>query len=253
MMDSTHLIIIPSYNPGSRLAVTVAEASKAWQPIWVVVDGSTDGSHDGLAASHRASGGVRVLVRPANGGKGEAVLTAAAAALREGFTHAMVMDADGQHPADRIADFMAASKLAPRAMILGNPMFDANAPWIRRNGRKLTTGLVTLELLGRTIRDPLFGFRVYPLAPMIRALRSTQWARGFDFDPEIAVRMAWAGVPAVNLASNCRYFSKADGGVSHFRYLRDNLLMVWLHTRLITELLALRWPAALRAQRARRQ
>lgn len=248
--DSTHLVLIPSYNPGARLASTVEQALAAWAPVWVVSDGSSDGSHLSLASSGRL--GLRVLARSVNGGKGAAVLTGAEEALRAGFTHALVMDADGQHPADRIADFMAASKREPGAMILGRPEFGPEAPWARLHGRKLSVGMAHLELLGRTVDDPLFGFRVYPLAPLVGVLRSTRWARRFDFDPEVAVRLTWAGVPALNEPARCRYFSPAEGGVSHFRYVRDNLRMIWLHTRLLTELALFRWPAALRARRLRR-
>ncbi len=249
--NPTHVVIIPSYNPGPRLAQTVREALGAWSPVWVVSDGSTDGSERALAGEREGGGALRVLARPENGGKGAAVLTAAQEALREGFTHGLVMDADGQHPADRIADFMRASMEAPDAMILGRPVFGPEAPWIRLNGRKLSIALVTLELLSRAVEDPLFGFRVYPLAPLARVLRSTRGARRFDFDPEVAVRLTWAGVPALNLASSCRYLSRAEGGVSHFHYLSDNTRMAWMHARLLTELLLYRWPAALRARRRR--
>ena len=233
----THVVIIPSYNPGRRLAQTVREALGAWSPVWVVSDGSTDGSERDLAGGHAGGGSLRVLVRPENGGKGAAVLTAAEEALRGGFTHGLVMDADGQHPADRIADFMRASMGAPDAMVLGRPVFGPEAPWVRLNGRKLSIALATLEVLGRAVRDPLFGFRVYPLAPLARVLRATRGARRFDFDPEVAVRLTWAGVPALNLASSCRYLSRAEGGVSHFHYLSDNARMAWMHARLLTELL----------------
>jgi len=247
--DRTHLVVIPSYNPGRRLASTVADALAAWKPVWVVSDGSTDGSDRAVADSHDDAAVLRVVTRPVNGGKGAAVLTGAGEALRAGFTHALVMDADGQHPAGRIPDFMGASKGAPDAMILGRPEFDPDAPWIRRNGRKLSVALVSLELFGRSVGDPLFGFRVYPLAPLERILRSIRGARRFDFDPEVAVRLAWSGVPCMNLAARCRYIPAAEGGVSHFRYFRDNVRMVGLHTRLITELLLFRWPAAVRARR----
>jgi hypothetical protein len=104
--------------------------------------------------------------------------------------------------------------------------------------------------LSRTlVGDPLFGFRVYPATALRTALAQTRAARGFDFDPEIGVRMVWAGVPTLNIPAPCRYLSKADGGVSHFHYLRDNVKMVWLHTRLITQLLLWRWPAVRRIAR----
>jgi glycosyltransferase involved in cell wall biosynthesis len=251
--DRTHLVLIPSYNPGRRLAATVADALAAWRPVWVVSDGSTDVSDRAVADFNRDPASLRVMTRPVNGGKGAAVLTGAGEALRAGFTHALVMDADGQHPADRIRDFMNASKQAPDAMILGRPEFGSDAPWIRRNGRKLSVALANFELFGRSVSDPLFGFRVYPLAPLDRVLRSTRGARRFDFDPEVAVRLAWSGVPTVNLSARCRYIPPGEGGVSHFRYFRDNARMVCMHTRLIAELILFRWPAAMRAGRRHRR
>ena len=116
-------------------------------------------------------------------------------------------------------------------------------------GLTVSIALAQLEILGRGIGDPLFGFRVYPAAALQRAFKSTRRARGFDFDPEMAVRLVWAGVPTVNLPAPCRYVPKAAGGVSHFHYARDNLKLIWLHTRLLAQLLAWRWvPVLLRSR-----
>ena len=246
----THLVLIPTYNTGGeRLLATVREALARWPDVWVVVDGSTDGSEAGVVALAAAEPRLRVLELPRNGGKGAAVLLGAEAALVQGFTHALVMDADGQHPAERIADFMAASQTEPEALVLGRPVFGPEAPLVRLKGRKLSIGLVHFETGGQGIDDPLFGFRVYPLAATVRALRGTRFARRYDFDPEVAVRLFWAGVPMRNLPAACRYLSKTEGGVSHFHYLRDNVRMVWLHTRLILELLGGRWLSVRRVRR----
>ncbi len=229
----THLVLIPAYNPGGLLAETVRGALGNWRDVWVVVDGSTDGSHGALAARP----GLRVIVLPRNGGKGSAVLAGAREAMASGFTHALVMDADGQHPADRIGDFMAASAAAPQALVCGRPVFGPEAPRARIYGRKLSVGLVRMETGGRGAADPLFGFRVYPLGPLVQALGATRGGRRYDFDPEAAVRLAWAGTPAINLDAACAYPARERGGVSHFRYLRDNAAMVAMHARLIGELL----------------
>lgn len=247
---STHLVLIPTYNTGAeRLLATVREALAHWPAVWVVVDGSTDGSAGDVVALARTTPGLRVLALPRNGGKGAAVLAGAEAALAAGFTHALVMDADGQHPADRIADFMRVSQAEPEALVLGRPVFGPEAPVVRLQGRKLSIGLVHFETGGAGIDDPLFGFRVYPLAATVRALRATRFARRYDFDPEIAVRLFWAGTPVRNLPAACRYLSPAEGGVSHFHYLRDNLRMVGLHTRLILELVLGRWISVRRVRR----
>lgn len=246
--SATHLVLVPTYNTGPRLLRTVREALAVWKPIWIVVDGSTDGSDaslDALASTHPE---IRILRLPENSGKGAAVLHGITAALAQNFTHALVLDADGQHPIDHIAPFMAASAAHPDALILGRPIFGPEIPLERLYGRKLSVGLVHLECLGRDIADPLFGFRVYPIKPTYALLSSLRTARRYDFDPEIAVRLFWHGVPPLNLPAPCRYIAKADGGVSHFHYVRDNIRMVWLHTRLLTRLL-LTFPTVLAARR----
>ena len=242
----THLVILPAYNPGPRLREVVAGVLRHWQPVLVVVDGSTDGSEEPVLEMARSEPALTVLRLPVNSGKGAAVLAGAQAAREHGFTHALVMDADGQHPAGSIAEFMAASQRQPAALVLGRPVFPSNIPAARLHGRKLSVGLVHLELLGRAVADPLFGFRVYPLAPLLAVLGPGRGGRRYDFDTEAAVRLGWAGLPLHNLAAPVRYFSPAEGGVSHFHYLRDNATLVWMHTRLICELLFCRWPALLR-------
>lgn len=246
--SATHLVLIPSYNTGHKLADTVAAALAAWNPVWVVVDGSTDGSEQPIVERARSDARLRVIRRERNGGKGAAVETGVLEALRAGFTHVLTMDSDGQHPADRIRDFMAASAASPAAVIFGKPVFGPEVPLERLHGRKLSVALARFEILGAGIDDPLFGFRVYPAQALRSALAATRRARGFDFDPEVAVRLVWAGVPTVNLPAACRYLAKSEGGVSHFHYLRDNLKLIWLHTRLLPQLLW-RWPALVRRRR----
>ena len=236
--SATHLVLIPSYNPGPRVQDTVAAARAQWNPVWVVVDGSTDGSAALLQAMAAQDPGLRVLVLPENRGKGAAVLAGIEQAAREGFTHALTMDSDGQHPAQLIPDFMRASQARPRAMVLGVPVFGAEAPRIRVLGRKVSNGWANLETLGAGIGDSLYGFRVYPIAPLARVMHGQHFMRRFDFDPEAAVRLAWAGVPPVNLPAPVRYFTPEEGGVSHFNYLRDNTLLTWMHTRLFLGFLA---------------
>jgi hypothetical protein len=243
--SSSHLVLIPAYNPGPRLLGTVREALRSWQPVMVVVDGSTDGSHGPVVELARHEPGLSVLELPRNRGKGAAALAGMRAAVTQGFTHALVMDADGQHPAASIGEFMAASQRQPEAMILGRPVFGPDVPAERLHGRKLSIGLVHLETLGRVIDDTLFGFRVYPMQPLLAILEPRRGGRRYDFDTEAAVRLCWAGVPAVNLPAPVRYFRREEGGVSHFRYGRDNLHLAWMHTRLIAELLVRRLPARL--------
>ena len=235
--SQTHLVIIPSYNTGTKLIETVKHALACWQPVWVVMDGSTDGSAAALAKMDAPENGLRILFLEKNSGKGAAVLHAMLAASREGFTHALVLDADGQHSAADISRFMSASQKNHDAMILGVPQFAADAPASRRHGRRVGNWWANLETFWGGIEDSLFGFRVYPIGESVRILRSIRGARRFDFDTELAVRLFWAGVPPINLPAPVRYFKSADGGTSHFHYLRDNLLLAQRHTLLVFEML----------------
>ena len=232
--SATHLVLLPSYDTGERLYHTLREVRAQWGAVWVVIDGSSDGTADGAAARWpHADPGLVVHVLPRNRGKGAAVLHGLRAALAAGYTHALTMDADGQHPADLIPAFMRASAERPDAMILGRPVFDASAPLLRVRGRRISNGWTDLETLGAGIADSLYGFRVYPIAPLIDIMSRHRWMRRFDFDTEAVVRLAWRGVRPVNLDAPVKYLKAEDGGVSHFRYGRDNVLLTWMHARLM--------------------
>lgn len=230
--SATHLVLIPSYNPGEQVYATVRAARAWWNPVWVVVDGSRDGTAEGLLAMAADDPGLRVEVLPENRGKGAAVLHGLDLAAAAGFTHALTMDSDGQHPADLIPAFMARSRETPEAMVLGVPVFDASAPALRVKGRKVSNWWANLETLWMGIGDSLYGFRVYPIDPLRAVMRGQRWMRRFDFDPEAVVRLAWRGVRPVNLPAPVKYLRPEEGGVSHFNYLRDNTLLTWMHTRL---------------------
>jgi glycosyltransferase involved in cell wall biosynthesis len=232
-VSTSHLVLIPSYNPGPQVYDTVRAARAQWAPVWVVVDGSSDGTANGLLDMAANDPQLKVLVLPHNQGKGAAVLHGLDRAAQQGFTHALTMDSDGQHPADLISAFMAASQHRPQAMILGKPVFDADAPALRVQGRKVSNGWANLETLWAGIGDSLYGFRVYPIEPLRRVMRGQRWMRRFDFDPEAVVRLCWRGVRPVNLAAPVKYLRADEGGVSHFNYLRDNTLLTWMHIRLV--------------------
>ena len=242
--SATHLVLIPSFNTGRKLADTVREARAQWSPVWVVVDGSTDGTAETVQQMAASDPGLRVFVLPHNQGKGAAVLHGLRAAQAAGFTHALTMDSDGQHPAELIPAFMAASAKRRGAMILGRPVFDASAPLLRVRGRRVSNWWTNLETLGAGVADSLYGFRVYPVAHLAAVMARQTWMRRFDFDTEAVVRLAWRGVKPINIDAPVKYLSAAEGGVSHFRYGRDNLLLTWMHLRLMLEF-ALRSPILL--------
>jgi glycosyltransferase involved in cell wall biosynthesis len=244
----THLVLMPSYNPGPGVVSTVRSARAAWCPVWVVVDGSNDGSAEQLLALAQADAGVRVIVLDRNRGKGAAVLHGARLAAQQGYTHVLTMDSDGQHPAQSIGEFMAQSAARPDCLIVGVPQFDADAPPLRVRGRRISNWWANLETLNLGIGDSLFGFRVYPIGPLLAIAQRHRWMRRFDFDPEAAVRLCWAGVRPVNVPAPVRYFARECGGVSHFRYVRDNALLTWMHVRLMVEFI-LRLPRLLGRRR----
>lgn len=223
-------VLIPSYNSGPLLRQTLAAVLNEWDDVFVVIDGSTDASDTGLEDLGKS--GLRIHRLPQNAGKGSAVLTGIELAAKEGFTHALTMDADGQHPASHIHRFMEAGNTHPEALILGQPVFGENAPALRVNGRKVSNWWANLETCWWGIHDSLFGMRLYPIAPLIEVFSHTSFARRFDFDPEVAVRLCWKGVPVINLKTPVRYLTADEGGISQFRYLRDNTLLTGMHIRL---------------------
>ena len=230
--SSTHLVLIPSYNPGSKVFSTVGAALEEWAPVWVVIDGSTDESAQRLAEIAARDSNLRVLVMPKNRGKGAAVLFGMREAQTLGYTHALTMDSDGQHPAQSIGYFMQISAASPASMVIGSPQFDSSAPALRVGGRKISNWWANLETLWGGIGDSLFGFRVYPIDPLVAIMGRQRWMRRFDFDVEAVVRLCWQGVRPINLPAPVRYFKPAEGGVSHFNYWRDNALLTWMHFRL---------------------
>jgi polyprenyl-phospho-N-acetylgalactosaminyl synthase len=221
--------LVPTYDNPRTIGEVVARIREHMSDVVVVDDGSGPPGRAAVEALGRR-GLAHVVHRDRNGGKGAAVKAGFRHARSLGYTHALQIDADGQHVIDDIPRFLEAAREQPEALLLGAPVFDASAPASRRVGRKITQFWTNVETLGRVIRDPMCGFRVYPLDAAIAA-----GARGdaMDFDPEIAVRMVWGGVRVVNLETRVRYVDASEGGISHFRLGRDNVLISWMHTRLV--------------------
>ena len=233
-MEMKACVLIPSYNTGHLLQETVRGALGVWRDVFVVIDGSTDGSDADLESLVSGSDQqLRIIRHPKNKGKGAAVLTGITQAMDEGFTHALTLDADGQHPVDYIQKFMDMGNAHPDALVLGDPIFDDSAPSIRLKGRKISNWWANFDTLWWGIGDSLFGMRLYPLVPLRKVFRSTFGARRFDFDPEVAVRLCWMGGPVINLPTPVRYLTVEEGGVSQFKYLRDNILLTWMYFRLL--------------------
>jgi glycosyltransferase involved in cell wall biosynthesis len=227
--------VIPTYDNPMTIGRVVAEVRRHLQDVVVVDDGSSGAGRTGVDAVERA-GTARVVRRARNGGKGAAVKTGFRTAHELGFTHALQIDADGQHDTADIPKFLARAAERPQAAVLGHPVYDETMPRGRRAAHGLTNFMVLLQTGGRVIVDPQCGFRVYPVAPALEVA-----ARGdrMDFDIEIAVRLVWAGIPIVNVPTGVRYLPRSAGGTSHFRPVRDNVAITLLHTRLLFA--SLRW------------
>jgi glycosyltransferase involved in cell wall biosynthesis len=227
-----HCIIIPSYNSGLLLKETVHSVITLGFPVIVVIDGSNDGSEIPVLQMSEGKPDLHVQLNTVNSGKGGAFLSGLEFASARGFSHAVAFDSDGQHDAADIPLFIAASSKFPDAMILGVPVFGHEAPAARVNGRRVGNWWTNLETLWGGVNDSLFGFRVYPIEPAIKIMKSIQGGRRFDFDTQLAVRLYWKEIPPLNIPSKVHYPDRNAGGVTHFHYIRDNLLLIWVHTHL---------------------
>lgn len=238
-VDPRRCVVIPSYNSGPLAAQTVRAVMAVWQPVVFVDDGSTDGSADEIVRLAQSEPGLHALAQPRNTGKGAAVIAAFHYAIDRGLTHAAVFDADGQHDPADIPRLMEISKDNPLALVMGEPQFGDDAPLAHMIGHGIANFLARLETLRPDLGDSLFGLRVYPVFAAITALRRIRGGRRFDFDTQAAVRMSWLGVPTLSVPAAVSYAGKRR--VRHFRYLRDNLLLLRVHACLLLRSV-LHWP-----------
>jgi len=224
--------IIPTYNNPQTIEEVVARVREHVADVVVVDDGSAEPGRrvvQQLADTARC----HVVFRAANGGKGAAVKTGLAWAHDHGFDYALQIDADLQHDANDIPKLIAAVRDTPEGtLVLAKPIFDASAPKSRLRARKISVFWAMIETLSRKVGDPLCGYRVYPVDT---ALRVKTRGNAMDFDPEIAVRLVWAGVAVVHVPTPVIYRGAEAGGVSHYRTVVDTLLIAGAHFRLCTE------------------
>lgn len=240
-------ILIPIYDNEKTIRGVVESLAYLNLPCLIVDDGSSEPTRQVLREIQAEFSWVEVRRRPQNGGKGAAMAQGFRAAFELGYTHAVQLDADGQHDALDVPRFLDAARRSPGALILGRPIFDESAPAARKYGRWVTHFWVWIETLSTDIKDALYGFRCYPLAPVRQLYRQVEIGHRMVFDTEIAVRLHWNGVPMVNVDTRVAY---PPDGVTHFDYIRDNLRIIRLHTMLTLGML-LRFPTlALRLRRA---
>jgi glycosyltransferase involved in cell wall biosynthesis len=223
-------IVIPVYNHEHAVKITVAEVRKHGVSVILVDDGSGETCAAELRKITAADSGLELLRLPINQGKGGAVMAGLLRASQLGFTHALQIDADGQHDAGLVPTFVSTALSHPTSMICGEPRFDFSIPRHRFYLRYLTHLMVWLNTLSLDIKDSMCGFRVYPLSIVLPVIESERPGRRMDFDIEILVRLHWRGVPMQWIPSRVSY--PADG-VSHFRLIRDNALLTILQIRLL--------------------
>jgi len=221
------LVVIPAFNEGSRIGAVLQRLRASVPDVDVVV--VDDGSHDDTAARARAAG-VHVISHPFNLGYGAALQTGYKYACAAGHAYVAQLDADGQHDPAEVPALLAAAERNPDALVLGEPRFDETAPRSRLYGRRLSQLIVWGYTASFAVHDPLCGFRCFPLAATLRVLERHRVGERMDFDPEIVVRLAWEGVPIVNVPVRVRYFAH---GRSHFRLVRDNALITATYGRLL--------------------
>lgn len=248
-MQINPCVIIPIYNNHDTIRTVVESVGALHLSCLIVDDGSDEVTQRALRDIDSAFSWVEIIRRPNNGGKGAAMRDGFSIAQNRGYTHAIQIDADGQHNVADIPRFLDEARRAPDALILASPLFDDDAPVTRRYGRLITVFFVWIETLSTEIKDTLCGFRCYPLAPVMRCYERVDIGSGMVFDTKIAVHLYWQGVPVRNVATKIFY---AEGGMSHFDYVGDNLKISWMHAKLIAGML-LRLPSLVRRQIQRRR
>ncbi|PUA19795.1 glycosyltransferase family 2 protein [Glaciimonas sp. PCH181] len=227
--------VIPVYNHEHAIGVVVNAILVHRLPCILVDDGSSAKCAAVLAALAAAHPDQIILLRHSvNRGKGGAVVTGIEHASEVGFTHALQIDADGQHCTDDIPRFLAQSAARPEAVIAGCPQYDESVPKLRFYGRYLTHIWVWINTLSLEIKDSMCGFRVYPLPPFVALARRRVLGQHMDFDTDVIVRLYWEGIRVINFPTKVGYPSD---GVSHFRMVQDNLLITRMHATLFAGML----------------
>ncbi len=223
-------VIIPVYNHQEAIIPVVETLKPFGLPCYLVNDGSSVQCSAVLRRiANQEKDWITLYERDLNGGKGAAVMDGFQLAIVDGFSHAIQIDADGQHQLADINRFLAASELHPDKMILGKPRFDATVPKNRLYGRQFTNLWIWINTLSVVIADGMCGFRCYPLVAVDKLLKSVQLGQGMDFDIDIVVRLYWQGVNVVNIDTDVHY---PLDGISHFQMVQDNLLISGKHAQL---------------------
>lgn len=228
-------LVIPNYNHQDAIAQTLAQLAQLELSCYLIDDGSNGETQQLLSQLEQQYSWVTLIRHPYNRGKGAAVMTGLRQAYQDGYTHALQIDADGQHNLADIPAMITAAQNHPEAVISGKPIYDESIPKGRLYGRYITHFWVWVETLSFEIQDSMCGFRVYPLAATEALLSQELLTERMDFDIEILVKLYWQGCTVIHVPTKVIY---PEGGISHFQGLKDNLRISALHTRLFFGMLA---------------
>ncbi len=235
-------LVIPNYNHRQAIKLTLENLAPLNLPCYLINDGSDDETRHLLIELEQQYDWVTLIHHPYNRGKGAAVTTGLRAAFADGFTHALQVDADGQHDLQDIPKMIAKATQHPQAVVSGLPQYDQSVPQVRLYGRYITHFWVWVETLSFEIKDSMCGFRVYPLAATEKLLMNTSIGERMDFDTEILVKLYWQGVQTIHLKTKVIY---PEDGSSHFQAFKDNVRISKMHTKLFFGMLK-RFPSLLR-------
>jgi predicted LPLAT superfamily acyltransferase/glycosyltransferase involved in cell wall biosynthesis len=233
--------VIPSRNHYKMIGSIVQRLRAANLPVFIIDDGSDEPARSAIAALHNEADKIIVYRLDFNQGKGEAVIKGFQLAIAGGFTHALQIDADGQHDLDALPQMLALATTHSETLISGQPIYDDTIPLGRKIGRWVTHIWVWIETLSLRITDSMCGFRIYPLAATQKLLAEENIGRHMDFDTDIMVRLFWRGVAPIMVPLNVIY---PIGNISNFQLWRDNWRITKMHTRLFLTML-LRLPSIL--------
>ncbi|WP_413282786.1 glycosyltransferase family 2 protein [Vibrio sp. MA40-2] len=227
-------ILIPCYNHGSALVDVIDFLQSIQLPILIVNDGSDKITSDTIDQLEHRYAAVSQLHLTVNSGKGGAVIAGLKLLYKQGYSHALQVDADGQHDLTAIPKLLSAARQTPHKLVSGEPVYSDSVPKARLYGRYATHVSVWVETLSLQIKDSMIGFRVYPVTKCCELFSQYQLGTRMDFDIEVLVRLYWKGVEVEYIPVQVTY---PEDGLSHFSGVKDNLRISWLHTRLIIGML----------------
>ncbi len=222
-------VLIPCYNHGAMMSRVLARLQPFGLPCIVVDDGSDTATRQELDRLAAETANLTLIRLSANAGKGAAVICGMQAAAEAGFSHAVQVDADGQHAIEDIPQLLALAQEHPTALISGQPIYDDSIPRSRLYGRWVTHVWVWIETLSLQLKDSMCGFRVYPVGPTLQLAQRVTLGKRMDFDTEVMVRLWWQGNTSYFVPTRVTY---PLDGLSHFDALKDNLRISRMHARL---------------------